>query len=101
MGTSSYLLIGNKNSEELSFGSTCHGAGRVESRTRAKKELTAEIVKKQLEEKDIIVEAGSMKGLVEEAPEVYKNVDDVVRVSHELKLATLVVKLKPLAVMKG
>jgi tRNA-splicing ligase RtcB len=101
MGTSSYLLIGTEKALELSFGSAAHGAGRVESRTRARKELTAEIVRKELEDKDIIVEAGSYKGLVEEAPEVYKDIDEVVRVSDKLGLAKLVVRLKPLAVMKG
>ena len=101
MGTASYLLIGTKQAEELSFGSTCHGAGRVESRTKARKELTSEQVKKELEEKDIIVEAGSQKGLVEEAPEVYKDIDEVVRVSNEAGIGKLVARLVPLAVMKG
>lgn len=101
MGTASYLLVGTKKAEEISWGSTAHGAGRVESRTKAKRELTAEGVKSNLSKKDILVEATSMKGLVEEAPEVYKDIDEVVRVSHEAGIGNLVARLVPLAVMKG
>ncbi len=101
MGTASYVLVGTKKAEEISFGSTAHGAGRVESRTKARKELTAEAVKKELNEKGIEIEAGSFKGIVEEAPEAYKDIDEVVRVSHEAGIGNLVARLKPLAVMKG
>jgi tRNA-splicing ligase RtcB len=101
MGTASYLLLGNKKSLDLSLGSTAHGAGRVESRTQARRELRAEDIKKELNSKGIEIEAGSMKGIVEEAPSAYKDIDEVVKASHELGIATLVVKLKPLAVMKG
>lgn len=101
MGTASYVLAGTKKAEEVSFGSTAHGSGRVESRTRARKELTAEQIKKELEAKDIVVEAGSFRGLVEEAPEAYKDVDEVVRVSHEAGIGNIVARLVPLAVMKG
>jgi len=101
MGTASYVLVGTKKAEQLTFGSTAHGAGRVESRTQAKRELTAEHVKKELADKDIIIEAGSQKSIVEEAPEAYKDVDEVVRVSHEAGIGNLVARLVPLAVMKG
>ena len=101
MGTASYLLVGTKKAEELTFGSTAHGAGRVESRTQARNELTVEHVKKELEGKDIILESGSMKGIVEEAPEVYKDIDEVVRVSDKVGIGKLVARLVPLAVMKG
>jgi tRNA-splicing ligase RtcB len=101
MGTSSYVLVGTKKAEELTFGSTAHGAGRVESRTKARRELNGEQIKKELNEKDILVEAGSMKSLVEEAPEVYKDIDEVVSVSHKLGIGNLVAKVVPLAVMKG
>ncbi len=101
MGTASYVLVGTKKAEEVSFGSTAHGSGRVESRTQARKTLKAEDIKKQLEEKNIYVEAGSFKGIVEEAPQVYKDVDEVVRVSNEIGIGNLVVKLKPLGVVKG
>ncbi|VVB78085.1 tRNA-splicing ligase RtcB [uncultured archaeon] len=101
MGTASYVLVGTKKAEEISFGSTAHGAGRVESRTAARKEITAESVKKKLKEKGIEIEAGSFKGIVEEAPEVYKDIDEVVRVSNKAGIGNLVAKLKPIAVMKG
>jgi tRNA-splicing ligase RtcB len=101
MGTSSYVLIGNKIAEEKSFSSTAHGAGRVESRTQAKRELNALEIEKQLNEKGIEIVAGSNKGIVEEAPEVYKDIDEVVRVSDKVGLGKLVAKVIPLAVMKG
>lgn len=101
MGTASYLLVGTKEAEELSFSSTAHGAGRVMSRTKARKSLQSEKIKKQLQEKDILLKAHSMKGIIEEAPEVYKDVEEVVRVSHNLGLARKVARLIPLAVIKG
>ena len=101
MGTSSYVLVGTKKAEELSWGSTAHGAGRVESRTSAKKNRTGEQVKEELNAKGIEVKAGSWKGLVEEAPEAYKDIDEVVSVSDKAGLAKLVVKVKPVVVMKG
>jgi tRNA-splicing ligase RtcB (3'-phosphate/5'-hydroxy nucleic acid ligase) len=101
MGTSSYVLVGTKKAEEISFGSTAHGAGRVESRSQALRELRGEDVKKQLNDKGIDVEAGSWQGLAEEAPQVYKDIDEVVRVSHEAGIGKLVAKVIPIAVMKG
>jgi len=101
MGTASYILIGTEKALELSFGSTAHGAGRVESRTAARKEVRGEDIKKQLEEKGIDVETGSWKGLSEEAPQMYKDIDEVVRVSDKLGIGKLVAKLIPIAVMKG
>jgi len=101
MGTSSYILVGTKKAEEVSFGSTAHGAGRVSSRSAALRNLRGEDVKKELEDKGIDVEAGSWKGLVEEAPSVYKDIDEVAKVSHEVGIGNLVVRLKPIAVMKG
>lgn len=101
IGTASYILVGTKEAEEKSFSSTAHGAGRVSSRSAALRNIRGEDLKKELESKGIDVEAGSWKGLVEEAQEVYKDIDEVARVSDKLKLARLVVRLKPLAVMKG
>jgi tRNA-splicing ligase RtcB len=101
MGTASYVLVGTKKAEETTFGSTAHGAGRVESRSQAKRELTSEEVKAELAKKDILVETMSSKALVEEAPEVYKDIDEVVRVSHEAGIGNLVARLVPIAVMKG
>jgi len=101
MGTASYVLIGTKKAEELSFASTAHGAGRVESRSKALRELRGEDVKKQLNEKGIEVRSGSWKGLAEEAPQVYKDIDEVVNVSDKVGLAKLVAKVRPVSVMKG
>ncbi len=101
MGTASYVLVGTKKAMEVSFGSTAHGAGRVKSRTEARKTLKAENIKKDLAKKGVILEAGSFKGISEEAPQVYKDVDEVVDVSHKAGIGDLVVKLKPIAVMKG
>jgi len=101
MGTSSYVLVGTKKAEEISFASTAHGAGRVESRTQANKELTPEKVMEQLNKKGIEIVSGSRKGIVEEAPEVYKDIDEVVNVSDKLGIGKLVARVIPLAVMKG
>ena len=101
MGTASFLLVGTEEAEELSFGSTVHGAGRVMSRHAAINSTTGEQVKKKLQAKDIHIKERSMKGLAEEAPEAYKDVDEVVRVSDGAGLGKLVARLIPLAVMKG
>ena len=101
MGTSSYVLVGTKKAEQLSFGSTAHGAGRVSSRSAALRNLRGEEVKKDLEKKGIEVISGSWKGLAEEAPQVYKDIDEVVSVSHKAGIGNLVARVIPLAVMKG
>ena len=101
MGTFSYVLVGTKKAEELSFGSTAHGAGRVLSRSYAIKNFTPEQVEKELITQNVVIKAGSRKGIVEEAPEAYKDVNEVVRVSHELGIGKMVARLKPLAVLKG
>ncbi len=101
MGTSSYLLIGTKKAEELTFGSTVHGAGRVSSRSSALRNLKGEEIKKQLNKKGVEVKAGSWKSLAEEAPEAYKDIDEVVEVVHELGISKKVAKMKPLVVVKG
>ena len=101
MGTSSYVLVGTKKSEELTFGSTVHGAGRVKSRSAASKTFKGEKVKQELNKKGIKVKSGSWKCLSEEAPEVYKDIDEVVKVVDELGISKKVVRLKPLAVVKG
>ena len=101
MGTASYLLIGTKKSEELTFGSCVHGAGRVKSRSSALKTLRGEEIKKELEKKEIEVKAGSWKSLAEEAPEAYKDIEEVVRVVDELGISKKVARLKPLVVVKG
>jgi len=101
MGTASYVLVGTKKAEEVSFGSTAHGAGRVMSRHEALRQFRGEKIKQELAEKDIEIEAGGWKSIAEEAPGVYKDIDEVVRVSHKAGIGNLVVRVKPLAVMKG
>ncbi len=101
MGTASYVLVGGKKSEGLSFGSTAHGAGRVMSRSAAHRDLKLDEVKKGLKEKNIEIEAGSQKGVVEESPDVYKNIDEIIRISKGAGLVVPVVKMMPLAVMIG
>ena len=101
MGTASYLLVGTEKAEEVSFGSTAHGAGRVMSRHAAMKLKRGEQVKRDLEAKGITVKGASWKGLAEEMPEAYKDIDEVVRVSDSLGLAKKVVRVVPVEVIKG
>jgi len=101
MGTCSYVLAGATKSRELTFGSCCHGAGRRLSRTAAKKQVNAPVLKEKLKEKGIFVEAGSFKGIAEEAPIAYKDVNMVVETVSDLGIAKKVAKLRPVAVIKG
>jgi tRNA-splicing ligase RtcB len=101
MGTSSWVLVGTEGSMERSFGSTCHGAGRVMSRSKAKKTVWGEDLRKSLQSSGIQVRAGSMAGLAEEAPQAYKDVDDVVSTVAGAGIARKVARLVPVAVIKG
>jgi tRNA-splicing ligase RtcB len=101
MGTSSWVLVGTQESMQRSFGSTCHGAGRVMSRAKAKKAVWGEELKSQLESSGIHVRAGSMAGLAEEAPQAYKDVDEVVATVTGAGIACKVARLVPVAVVKG
>ncbi len=101
MGTASYILKGQKEAMELSFGSTAHGAGRMMSRSRAVKSFRGETVKNKLLSRGIFVRAASLKVVSEEAPEAYKNVDEVAKASHDAGIASLVARLRPLGVVKG
>jgi tRNA-splicing ligase RtcB len=101
MGTFSYVLAGTKKAEEMSFASTAHGAGRLLSRSYAIKNLSEVSIKTNLSKNDIMLKSASRKGTLEEAPEAYKDIDEVAKVSHELGIGQLVARLKPLAVMKG
>jgi tRNA-splicing ligase RtcB len=100
MGTASYLLVGTNEATEKSFASTCHGAGRVMSRRAAKRRMRGEEVKRRLEAEGITVR-GPWKGLAEEAPHAYKDIDRVVNVVHKAGLARKVARMVPLGVMKG
>ena len=101
MGTASWVLVGTEGSMAQSFGSTCHAAGRTMSRTRAKKTVHGGTLRKELEERGIHVRAGSMRGLAEEAPVAYKDVDRVIEVVHGAGIARKVARIVPVAVVKG
>ena len=101
MGTASWVLVGTEGSMAQSFGSTCHGAGRVMSRSRAKKEVHGNELRQDLEAKGIRVRAGSLSGLAEEAPQAYKDVDRVIEIVHGAGIARKVARLVPVAVVKG
>lgn len=101
MGTGSWVLVGTEDSMKRSFGSSCHGAGRVMSRAKAKKTVWGEDLKSSLEASGIHIRAGSMAGLAEEAPQAYKDVDDVVDTVSGAGIARKVARLVPVAVVKG
>jgi tRNA-splicing ligase RtcB (3'-phosphate/5'-hydroxy nucleic acid ligase) len=101
MGTSSFVLAGEPGSMELSFGSTCHGAGRRLSRTAARKQVHGAELRRELEAEGIVVRTASNKGLAEEAPLAYKDVERVVEIVERAGLSRRVAQLKPLGVVKG
>lgn len=101
MGTASWVLLGREKSMDLSFGSTAHGAGRMMSRSAAIRSYPYDSVKRDLESKGIMLESASRKGVVEEAPGAYKDVDAVVDVSDRVGIGTKVVRLTPIGVVKG
>ena len=101
MGTPSYILHGAERSMELTFGSACHGAGRVMGRGEAKRKFRGEVLEKQLADKGIHVRATHPSMLAEEAPEVYKSSSEVVNVVHDLNIARKVVRVRPMGVAKG
>jgi len=100
MGTASYILVGQKSGEEA-FYSACHGAGRTMSRREATRRISGQEIVKSLESKGIIVKCWSSRGIAEEAPMAYKNIEDVVDVVHSAGLSKKVAELIPLAVIKG
>jgi len=101
MGTASWVLVGTEMSMERSFGSSCHGAGRVMSRSQAKKQVRGDQLKRELQRDGIHVRAGSLAGLAEEAPQAYKDVDQVVETVSGAGIARKVARLRPVAVVKG
>ncbi|MCK5645583.1 MAG: RtcB family protein [Anaerolineales bacterium] len=101
MGTASWVLLGTEESMTQSFGSSCHGAGRVMSRKRAKKSIRGDALRSKLQAQGIRIRARSMPGLAEEAPHAYKDVDAVVDVVVKAGIAKKVAKLRPLVVIKG
>ncbi len=101
MGTSSYVLAGTDAAMQATFGSCCHGAGRSMSRARAKKTLNYQELLQRLKDLGVIVRGGSAKGLLEEAPEAYKDIEDVITVVTEANIARKIAKLKPLIIIKS
>jgi len=101
MGTGSFLLVGTERAMRETFGSSCHGAGRLMSRHAATKLFPAEKVRAKLEAQGIYLRSASRKGVSEEAPGVYKNIDDVVEISHNAGLARKVARFRPIGVVKG
>jgi tRNA-splicing ligase RtcB (3'-phosphate/5'-hydroxy nucleic acid ligase) len=101
MGTSSFVLAGRPGSMERSFGTTCHGAGRRMSRTGARKRIEGAELRRQLEADGITVRCPSNRGLAEEAPFAYKDVEAVVEVVERAGLAARVAQLRPIGVVKG
>ena len=101
MGTASFVLAGEPGSMERSFGTTCHGAGRRMSRTGARKQIGGAELRRQLEAQGIVVRCPSNKGLAEEAPFAYKDVERVVEVVERAGLARRVARLVPIGVVKG
>lgn len=101
MGTYSWIMLGTQQAAQKSFSSCSHGAGRVMSRSKARKRFRGEKVRERLYENGIYIKARSMAGLSEEAPQVYKDVDHVIRCVEGANLASKVARLKPIAVIKG
>jgi tRNA-splicing ligase RtcB len=101
MGTCSYILTGTEQGMVESFGSTCHGAGRALSRAKSRRNLDYTEVLERLKEQGISIRVASPKLVMEEAPESYKNVTDVVDTCHAAGISKKTVKLRPIAVIKG
>jgi tRNA-splicing ligase RtcB len=101
MGTASFILAGSPEAMRVSFGSTCHGAGRRMSRTQAKASVRGKSIVQEMEKRGVLVASASHKTLAEEIPEAYKNVSEVVSVVHDAGLARKVARLRPVAVVKG
>jgi tRNA-splicing ligase RtcB len=101
MGTGSYVLVGSDQANTLSFGSSCHGAGRAMSRHKASQLWRADNIIKDLAEKGILIRGQSKRGIVEEAPGAYKDVSEVIEAAHRAGLSKKVAYLTPLICVKG
>jgi tRNA-splicing ligase RtcB (3'-phosphate/5'-hydroxy nucleic acid ligase) len=101
MGTASYILTGTTGAMQQTFGSTCHGAGRTMSRVKAKKAVGGAELRQRLKSRGILICAGSMPDLAEEAPIAYKDVSPVVEVGHNAGIAKKIARPEPIAVIKG
>jgi len=101
MGRYSFVLTGTQKAYELTFGHTCHGAGRIKSRNQAKKEIDYNNLLSSLKSRGIVVRASSKATVAEEAPEAYKDASIVVDIVHKVGISKKVAKLKPIGVVKG
>ena len=100
MGTASWVLSGPKKAN-VAFDSSCHGAGRSLSRTQARKNINSSDLLKELNHKGILIHAKTENVLSEEAPDAYKDVDEIIRMTEDAGLANPVSRLTPLIVIKG
>jgi len=101
MGSNSWVLVGTEESMSRSWGSSCHGAGRTMSRSKAKKDFRGETLKRELAARGITIRVGSVPGLAEEAPKAYKDVNEVIEIITKTGLAKKVAVLSPVIVIKG
>ena len=101
MGTNSYVLTGTEKGMKETFGSTCHGAGRASSRAKSRRSLDYKEVLEHLQEKGISIRVASPKLVMEEAPESYKDVDQVVDTCHQAGISKKCIKMRPISVIKG
>jgi tRNA-splicing ligase RtcB len=101
MGTNSYLLVGTQRAMEETFGSTCHGAGRVMSRSQAKRTAHGKDIVRRLAERGIVVRGAGLAGIAEEQPDAYKDVNTVVDVVQRAGISRRVCRMRPLGVIKG
>lgn len=101
MGRASWVLVGQQGSMDQTFGTTCHGGGRMMSRTQAIREAKGRRIDQELLQRGVIARANSWKGLAEEQPDAYKDVNLVVDVVHKAGLSKKVARMKPIGVIKG
>jgi tRNA-splicing ligase RtcB (3'-phosphate/5'-hydroxy nucleic acid ligase) len=101
MGTASYVLVGTPETMDIAFGSTAHGAGRVMSRNEANRKFQGDEIKRGLRAREIYVKSASKHGISEEAPEAYKDIDEVIKVTEKAGISKAVARLRPIGVIKG
>jgi len=101
MGRNSYLLVGTQQAMDETFGSTCHGAGRLKSRSQAIKTLDRQQILRELKEKGIVIRAAGRETISEEAPQVYKDINEVVNIVHNAGISKKICRMRPLGVIKG
>jgi tRNA-splicing ligase RtcB len=101
MGTASYVMVGTQKAMDETFGSTCHGAGRVLSRKAAKKQSRGRSINRELEDQGILVRWTGRSTLAEEMPDAYKDISEVIEVVHGAGISSKVARLRPMAVIKG